>query len=362
MINPSPGARALTVLVIDDSAVNRMSIARLLESAQGLEVIDRAADGEEGLKKAIALRPDVITLDLEMPKLDGYSFLRLLMASAPTPVIVLSAYNHPSDVFKALELGAFDFVAKPATGDRYSLAAVGAELIEKVRSARLARRDPSKPKTSRARVAAFDAVDEKHKDPLTIIGIGASTGGPPAIERVLEGLAGLRVCVLVAQHMPTRFTEAFAQRLDATLSFRVTEARSGALLAHPHVYIAPGGTQLEVVEFNGKRSLNVTPATGRDLHAPSVDRLFTSLARTVGASAKALVLTGMGDDGAVGVRALGAVGAEVWAEAESSAVVFGMPQAALDTGHVTHCLPLTQLVASLANAVGPPSQKTRRRT
>jgi len=335
--------RPLRVLVIDDSAANRKSITQLLDSAEGIEVIDRAADGEEGLKKAIALRPDVITLDLEMPKLDGYSFLRLLMAQAPTAVIVLSSYKHSSDVFKALQLGAFDFVPKPDSGEQLSLESVGAELIEKVRSARFVRRETSIERAP------------------TVIAIGASTGGPPAVQRLLESLQGLSVCVLVAQHMPPRFTEAFAQRLDGTLPFRVTEARSGDGLEVPHVYIARGGTQLEVVRTSSGLTCHVTTAGPKDLHAPSVDRLFASLAKSVGAATKAVVLTGMGHDGAKGVKALGRVGAEVWAEAEGSAVIFGMPQAAIATGCVTHALPLGQLGPSLVKAVAR-AEKTRRRS
>ena len=348
------------MLVIDDSAANRKSISRLLESARGIEVIDRAADGEEGLKKAIALRPDVITLDLEMPKLDGYSFLRLLMAKAPTPVIVLSSYNHSSDVFKALQLGAFDFVSKPAASEGTSLDEVRAELLEKVRSARFARREEPKRRVPQPFITPPSGPFSM-PERATVVAIGASTGGPPAVQRVLESLSGLNVCVLVAQHMPARFTEAFALRLDATLPFRVSEAKSGDRIDQPHVYIAGGGTQLELVEARGGLALKVTPGLPKELHAPSVDVLFSSLAKTLGAAVKAVVLTGMGEDGAAGVEALGAAGAEIWAEAESSAVVFGMPQAAIDTGRVTHTLALDQVGPSLAKSIQRHA-KSRRRT
>ncbi len=336
--------RPLRVLVVDDSAANRKSISRLLESVSGIEVIARAVDGEDGLKKALELRPDVITLDLEMPKLDGYSFLRLLMARAPVPVIVLSSYNHQSDVFKALQLGAFDFVAKPVSTDRLALDEVKAELIEKVRAARFVRKDDAGAKKR-------PPMELLANELPAIVAIGASTGGPPAVQKVLEALSGLPVCVLVAQHMPALFTEAFAQRLDATLPFRVTQARAGDRLDRAQVFIAPGGSQLEVVNTAAGWALNVTEPTARESHAPSVDRLFRSLAKAAGANAKAVVLTGMGGDGAKGVIALGKAGAEVWAEAESSAVVFGMPRAAIATGFVNHTLPLHELGTSLARAV-----------
>lgn len=340
--------RPISVLVIDDSAANRRSIAQVLETAPGVTVVDRAGDGEEGLKKAIALRPDVVTLDLEMPRLDGYSFLRLLMARAPTAVIVLSSYAHPSDVFKALQLGAFDFVAKPANG---ALESVRSELIEKVRAARYLRREEKpapKPKPaprSRAKVSLSEP------EPRVVL-MGASTGGPPAVQRVLEGLVGLPVCVVVAQHMPARFTTAFAERLDQALPFTVTEARTGDRLKAGRVYIAPGGEQLELVARDGGPTLVVTGAQPEDRHAPSVDRLFASAASVVGAATHAVVLTGMGNDGARGVLALGRAGATVWAEAQSSAVVFGMPEAAIATGEVRHVTPLADLPAQLARALG----------
>jgi two-component system chemotaxis response regulator CheB len=344
--------KPISVLVIDDSAVNRRELTRVLDDAPGIKVVDRAADGEEGLKKAITLKPDVITLDLEMPRLDGYAFLRLLMARAPTPVIVVSSYGHPSDVFKALQLGAFDFVARPAVGD--SLNAVRAELIEKVRAVKFVRRDEPPPPPARSRLRTtrkLEPVKAVEPEQPIIIGVGASTGGPPAVQKLLESLVGLPVCVLVAQHMPPKFTDAFAERLDQTLSLRVTEAKSGDKLLPGRVYVAPGGEQLEVVERGGERVLSVKSSLPTDTYAPSVDRLFLSLAQVVGAEARAVVLTGMGNDGAKGIKALSRLGAVTWAEAESSAVVFGMPQAAIATGGVKHVLPLDELGPHLARAL-----------
>lgn len=339
--------RPISVLVIDDSAANRRAISRVLEAAPGIRVIDRAADGEEGLKKAIELKPDVITLDLEMPKLDGFSFLRLLQAKAPTPVIVLSSYAHPSDVFKALQLGAFDFVARR---DTESVEVIRADLVEKVRAARDSRKDeaapPAKPSPARPR-----RQPEKKKEAARIVLVGASTGGPPAVQKLLESLVGLPVCVLVAQHMPAKFTEAFAQRLDQSVPFRVTEAKTGDALEPGRVYVAPGGEQLDVVEEDGAAKLAVKASAPHDKHAPSVDRLFLSAAKVLGRDARAVVLTGMGVDGAEGVKALAKAGAAVWAEAESSAVVFGMPEAAIKTGGVKHVLPLDELGPHLAKAL-----------
>ncbi len=339
--------KPITVLIVDDSATNRRALSKVLELAPGIEVIGKAADGEEGLKKALQLAPDVITLDLEMPKMDGYAFLRLLMARRPTPVIVVSSYGHPSDVFKALQLGAFDFVARPAEGDDASFGPVRAELIEKLRAARYMRREDPRPKPSAPKTRALRPAPEQAK----LVLIGASTGGPPAVQRVLESLAGLPVCVVVAQHMPPKFTQAFAERLDQLLPLRVSEARPGDLILPGRVYVAPGGEQLELEERHGHLALAVKLSTAADTHAPSVDRLFTSAAKVVPPGTRALVLTGMGADGAKGALALKKAGVEVWAEAESTAVVFGMPEAAIKAGAVTRTLAIEELGPALARAL-----------
>jgi two-component system chemotaxis response regulator CheB len=340
--------RPISVLIVDDSATNRRALSKILELAPGLEVVGKAADGEEGLKKALQLKPDVITLDLEMPKMDGYAFLRLLMARSPTPVIVVSSYSHPSDVFKALQLGAFDFVARPADSDEANFRAVQVELIEKLRAARYMRREDPKPAPPPAKTKKTEPPPPQA---TRLVLIGASTGGPPAVQKVLESLVGLPVCVVVAQHMPARFTQAFAERLDQLLPFRVTEAKSGDPIVAGRVYVAPGGEQLEVTKRASELVLEVKLNGANDAHAPSVDRLFTSAAQVAPAGTHALVLTGMGNDGGVGAAALKKAGIEVWAEAESSAIVFGMPEAAIKSGAVKRTLHLDEIGPALAKAL-----------
>ncbi|MBU8899165.1 chemotaxis response regulator protein-glutamate methylesterase [Corallococcus sp. H22C18031201] len=336
--------RPLSVLVIDDSAQNRRTLTTLLESAPDVRVLDRAADGEEGLRKVLELKPDVVTLDLEMPRLGGYTFLRLLMRTAPTPVIVISSYAHRSDVFKALELGAFDFIAKPARGTHESLEQLRGELLEKVRAARHVRTAARIPAPARGPVVANEAPQ--------VLAIGASTGGPPAVQRLLEGLTSEpSPCVLVGQHMPAHFTRAFADRLDRMGPFTVTEAREGDVVEPGHVFIAPGGRHLVVSERSGRLELHTPAPVGQDKYAPSVDRLFESVAQVLGARAVAVVLTGMGSDGAQGARAVHAAGGEVWAESEETAVVFGMPQEAIATGAVKRVLPLGEMGPALASLV-----------
>lgn len=328
--------KKLRVLVVDDSAHNRRAISQALAEAPDVEVVERAADGEEGLRKVRELKPDVITLDLEMPKLDGFAFLRLLMANDPTPVIVVSSYAHRTDVFKALELGAVDFVAKPARGSRVDLTAVGKELLEKVRGARAAR----------SRVP----VDDHAGDPPRVVCIAASTGGPPAIQRIVEAVAAeSTLSLLIAQHMPPRFTQAFAERLNRVSAFKVKEAEEGDRVRPAHAYIAPGGRQLELVSRGGALRLTTPAPTPTDKHAPSGNRLFESAARVLGPGALGVVLTGMGSDGAEGARAIHRAGGEVWAQSEESAVIFGMPGAAAGTGAVKRVLSLERIVSALVS-------------
>ncbi len=335
-------ARPISVLVIDDSAHNRRAITQILEAAQGIEVIDRASDGEEGLKKAIALRPDVITLDLEMPRMDGFAFLRLLMTTAPTPVIVISSYAHKADVFKALELGAFDFIAKGKKGHE-STSALGLELVEKVRAVKWVRAERPTKATPVRGVAVAPAARP------FVIAVGASTGGPPAVQRLLEAMASEPTsALLICQHMPAGFTQAFAERLDRLSGFSVKEAKDGDRILPGRAYIAPGGRHLEVSDVQGALVLRTPAPVGRDKAVPSVDRLFTSVAEVFGKQSFGVVLTGMGADGAAGAKAISEAGGEVWAEAESTAVVFGMPKEAIATGAVKRVLGLPELGPALA--------------
>lgn len=336
--------RPLTVLVIDDSATNRRTLTTLLESSADVQVLDWAQDGEEGLKKVLELKPDVVTLDLEMPRLGGHTFLRLLMRVSPTPVIVISSYSHKSDVFKALELGAFDFIAKPPRGTPEALEGLRRELLDKVRAARHVKSGGRHGAALRSAVLSGEAPQ--------VIAVGASTGGPPAVQRLLEGLsAEPAVSVLVGQHMPSQFTRAFAERLDRIGPFTVKEAREGDVVAPGHVYIAPGGRHLLLTERSGRMELRTPSPVAADKYAPSVDRLFESAAEVLGSRAVAVVLTGMGSDGAQGVRGVRREGGETWAESEDTAVVFGMPKEAIATGAVTRVLPLDDIGSELAALV-----------
>jgi two-component system chemotaxis response regulator CheB len=346
----SPVARPappLRVLLVDDSDASRGELGRILEDA-GHQVLAQARDGEEALRLALSRRPDAILLDLQMPRMDGFTFLRLLMGRCPTPVIVLSSQSRRQDVFKTLELGALDFVAKPEAG---SLAAARDELLAKLALVRALRLDALSPRP---------AVDHEPSgpppmvEPPGVVVIGASTGGPRAVQELLSSMpSDLPVGYLLAQHMPEKFTRTFAERLGRTTAFSVAEAVHGDLVAAGRVLVSPGGGHLELRRDPGPGGglrVAVLPAEAGGYSArycPSVDRLFTSAVQAAPRRLCAVVLTGMGHDGAAGVQAVRAAGGLTLAEAEASAVVYGMPGAAVATGAVDEVLDLPALAGRL---------------
>ncbi len=331
-------AKQIRVLVIDDSAYNRRALSEMLRSAEEIAVVAIASNGEEGLKAALELKPDVITLDLEMPGVDGFTFLRLLRAKSDIPVIVVSGYSGRHDVFKALELGAIDFIAKPARHFSKETQQVREELLEKIRAVRLLRREPpARPARARKGARRFK-----------VAVIGASTGGPPALQRLFAALPGdLPLCLLVAQHMPERFTRAFAERLDRTSAFEVGEAKPSDLLAAGKALVAPGGFHMRLAERGGALEVQLAAAADADKHVPSVDALFCSAAELLGQDGVGVLLTGMGSDGRDGMLALKRRGAHTVAESEQSAVIFGMPKEAIAAGAADRVLPLEAIADEL---------------
>jgi two-component system chemotaxis response regulator CheB len=337
--------RPIRVLVADDSAASRAALGRILAEDCGATVVGSASDGEEALAQALRLAPDLVLLDLEMPRLDGLTFLRLLMARRPMPVVVVSAQAERTDVFKALELGALDFVAKPE-GDA-SLEGIRSALVEKCELLRMLRIEnlPHAAKAPQPRRGCGIA------EPAAVVAIGASTGGPQAIHQLLWALpATLPLAIVIAQHMPEQFTAAFAERLGRNTAFSVQEATDGDVLAAGRVLVAPGGRNLEVARDRGGtlRAAVLRLDAGARRHSPSVDRLFASVARAVGPRACGVVLTGMGQDGGAGAAAIRRAGGLALAESEETAVVYGMPQAAVQSGAVDEVLPLAALADRIA--------------
>ncbi len=336
-----PGA-PIRVLLVDDSASDQRLLARMLEGEPEIAVVGRAADGEEALREALRLGPDVVCLDLQMPRMDGFTFLRLLMARRPTPVIVVSSYAGKSEVFKALELGALDFIAKPE-GDAAKLGGMREELLAKIRTVRALRIE-----NLTARAAAGAAAPEgAAAGPLRVAVLGASTGGPPALQRILCELSpDLPLALVVAQHMPERFTAAFAERVGRMARLEVREAEDGDRLVAGRALVAPGGRHVVLAGGGAAGTLRarVLPASdARPAYCPSIDRLFESAARALGSRACGVVLTGMGSDGARGIEAIRAAGGLALAESERTAVVYGMPREAIATGKVDEVLGIDQM-------------------
>jgi two-component system chemotaxis response regulator CheB len=340
---PSP----IRALVIDDSAYNRRTLTQLLEESGEVKVIGSAPDGDDGLKEALRLEPDVITLDLEMPRMDGFTFLRLLMARRPTPVIVVSSYARKANVFRALELGAVDFVAKPSRFITKEIESIRDELLEKIRTVRQLKPEhlgPAKPAPERLSPAR----PLRPRRPVRVAAIGASTGGPPALQHILTALpADLDLALVLVQHMPARFTAAFAERVDKAAAIEVREARDGDRIEAGVALLAPGGLRTEVMARGDDLFLRVRPEPDPDSYVPSIDAVFDSLAEVAGWRSLAVVLTGMGRDGRDGVLKIKENGGAVVAESEVTAVVYGMPKEAAATGKVDRVLPLDEIPAAI---------------
>lgn len=347
---PMPG-RDIRVLIVDDSAFMRRAVERLLTAKPGITVVGTAADGIEGVKRALELRPDVITMDVEMPKLDGVSAVGEIMQAVPTPIVMVSTLTNEgtATAIRALEAGAVDCVGKPS-GLSVDLANVGERLFEAVTRASVARLQRRRPSALSARLMA-DAT-QAPKPNLTgrlaahnLLVIGSSTGGPPALTEVVPHLPqNLPAAVIVVQHMPAGFTNALARRLDSLSPLPVTEAIEGEPIVNGHVYVAPGDFHLMVT-----REKRMHLDHGPSVHGvrPSVDITLDSVAMVYGRRANLAILTGMGKDGADGAAKLEAAGGRVFVQDEATCVVYGMPKVALErTQHATQ-LPLEKIASAL---------------
>jgi two-component system chemotaxis response regulator CheB len=335
----------IRVLVVDDSAFSRVTLSRMIEKDAEMTVIATAVNGEEAIRLAVDRQPDVITLDLEMPGLDGFSVLRWLAANQPIPAIVVSSRQGRDDVFRALDLGAVDFVLKPQAHASPEYSRLESILLPKIRAVAASRRPP--------RVDAIVplARPEGRTDGLVVI--GASTGGPAALSTLFAALPALDAPIVVAQHMPAGFTGLFAERLARNAGFPVAEAHDGQAVQRGRAYIAPGGYHMDFAGDFPKLRVRLTPRSAQDLYSPSVDRLFRSAAAAAGRSCVGVVLTGMGSDGREGVVAIHAAGGRTIAESEESAVVFGMPREAALSGSVDDVRALAGIPEAIVRALAP---------
>ncbi len=343
----------LNVLVVDDSAFNRRSIAEILTGPE-INIVGKAADGEEALRLTTALHPDVITLDLEMPKMDGFTFLRILMSKMPTPVIVVSSYSQKENVFRALELGAIDFVAKPDRVGDADFSAIRPELLSKVLLARMLRRGVFVGRVPMDSVPGFDLAASRtgtSVPPRFIVAVASSTGGPTALMQIMSRMPALYPnAFVITQHMPDKFTRTFADRMDRRSELHVTEAQDGEELPAGTALVCPGGRcmSLDPAMGAGVPQVRVKLPVAEDRYVPSADRLFASVARVAGPRAVGVILTGMGDDGVLGAKAIAGSGGIVIAESDATAIVYGMPGAAVRAGVVSRSLALPEIGEYLA--------------
>jgi len=333
----------IRVLVIDDSAFSRRTITRMLENSPLVEVVDVARDGEEALRKTFELEPDLITLDLEMPRMDGFTYLRLVMSKQPTPIMVISGRGEDQDVFKALDLGAVDFIAKPSPRATPELESIQQELIRKVHAIRDLRIDKVRDRMDAPPSLPVDRGPEPSRGAPVVV-VGSSTGGPAALMQVFGSFVEPpSSAFLVSQHMPAGFTRGFAERLDRLTPMRAREARDGDAPEPGLVMVAPGGSHMTLEATRNGPLVKLQDGVRGDKYVPSVDKLFESASKCYGADLLAVVLTGMGDDGRRGVRAVAQAGGQVVAESERTAVIFGMPLQAIRTGVVDAVLPLAEI-------------------
>lgn len=323
--------RKIRVLVVEDSYMFRNVLVNGLNSDPAIEVVATAGDPFEARDMIIKYNPDVMTLDVEMPKMDGIEFLRKLMPQHPMPVVMVSSLN--SKVFDALNAGAVDFVNKPANLSREQLGEfIQNELITKVKIA-------STVKTGNLKRIKYDSNNRDEavnsgKSSNTVLAIGASTGGTEAICSVLMGLDKDVPGIVITQHMPPGFTKMFADRLNNQTKLTVSEAKTGDIIKTGHVLIAPGDKQMRVVKVGGQYQVECTPGQKVSGHCPSVDVLFDSVATACGKNAIGVILTGMGADGAKGMLKMRQMGARTIGQDEKSCIVYGMPKVAMELGGV----------------------------
>ena len=344
----------IRVLVVDDSALMRKLIPAILARESSIEVVGTAMDGAFALKKIEELQPDVVTLDLEMPRMDGMETLRLIMRRMPLPVILFSTHSKEGGyaTLKALAYGAVDFLAKPKDAAAGRLDEIADQLIAKIKVARRAVGRKLPPAVI-VEAAAPRKEIRAAWPPRRVIAIGISTGGPNALQFVLSQIPGdFQSTILIVQHMPEGFTEMFAKRLDECCALHVHEARSGDLLLAGRVLICPGNRHMMVRRMPRGDMVVLSDSAPVSGHRPSADVLFHSVAQEFGLTTVGILMTGMGDDGAEGLGAIKAAGGMTIAQSEDTCVVSGMPRAAILKGYANKIIPLDGLSSYLVSNYG----------
>ncbi|HSW03981.1 protein-glutamate methylesterase/protein-glutamine glutaminase [Aquabacterium sp.] len=341
--------KPVRVMIVDDSATVRQVLSGVLGEAPGIEVLAVASDPLFALEKMQRDWPDVLLLDVEMPRMDGITFLKKIMAMRPTPVVICSTLTAAgtATAMEALSAGAVSIVTKPQLGLRQFLVDSGDDIISAVRAAALARvRRPTPLAAVPPRLPVESIADvplAMHETTEKVVALGASTGGTQALELVLTALPRVGPGIVVVQHMPEKFTTAFAARLDAVCQVEVREARSGDRVLPGRVLIAPGGQHMQLTRSGAQYQVTVLDGPPVNRHRPSVDVLFRSVARCAGGNALGVLMTGMGDDGARGLKAMREAGALTLAQDEASCVVYGMPKEAVKLDAAERSVPLATI-------------------
>ncbi|MEA3351936.1 MAG: chemotaxis response regulator protein-glutamate methylesterase [Chloroflexota bacterium] len=344
----------IDVLVVDDSPLMQRLITKLLESDTSIRVVSTAADGYEAIEKVKCIRPDVLTLDIEMPRLDGLDALQHIMKHTPTPIIILSGAMERDAAMQALEMGAVDFVAKPSGIISIDLYKIREKLIKKVKLATLVNPKCITGDTGPVIIPTPTLIPPKN---ITLgnqwlIAIGASTGGPRALNKIISGLPpDLPASMLIVQHMPANFTKSFAQRLNNHSPLHVTEATHGQRITSGVVYIAPGGVHTAIAKKNHHLVINIQDTPPVNSVRPSADVLMNSIVKLQWPRLIGILLTGMGNDGADGLAKIKAAGGHTIAQDKDSSTIFGMPKAAIQRGVVDETLPLNQIPSAIIKLI-----------
>lgn len=346
--------KKIQVLCVDDSALIRQLMTEIVNSHADMEMVATAPDPIIARDLIKQHNPDVLTLDVEMPRMDGLDFLERLMRLRPMPVIMVSSLTSKGSeiTLNALELGAVDFVTKPQLGLREGMLHYSDAIADKIRAASRARVTRHVPTAAPKRLTASPLVGSEK-----IIAIGASTGGTEAIRQVLVPLPPTSPALLITQHMPPGFTRSFAERLDKLCQISVKEAEDGERVMPGHAYIAPGDIHMELARSGANYHIKLNDAPPMNRHRPSVDILFHSVARTAGSNAVGVILTGMGNDGAAGLLAMRNAGAKTLAQSEKTCVVFGMPREAIAAGAACDIVDLENVSQKMLSCVVGQAQR-----